>query len=59
MNRQTLLSAGVAALAISAAAYAAKPIDAYVELDVGAARCGFTEIGDAIAMAQRIGQAPA
>jgi D-serine deaminase-like pyridoxal phosphate-dependent protein len=44
---------------VAAAAFAARPIDAYVELDVGAARCGFTEIGDAIAMAQRIKETPA
>lgn len=37
-----------------AAATAARRIDAYVELEVGANRCGLVEIGDAVALAEKI-----
>ncbi|MBL8707947.1 MAG: DSD1 family PLP-dependent enzyme [Rhodospirillaceae bacterium] len=43
---------------IGATEHAARPIDAYLELDVGAARCGVVEIGDAQALVERIAAAP-
>jgi D-serine deaminase-like pyridoxal phosphate-dependent protein len=42
---------------IEATKMAAKPIDAYVELDVGAKRCGVVEIADAVALVERIAAA--
>lgn len=39
---------------IEAAQAAARPIDVYVELDVGAGRCGVVEIPDAVALVARI-----
>lgn len=38
----------------AAAAGASRRIDAYVELDVGAARCGVVEIADAVALVEKI-----
>lgn len=43
---------------IDAARRASRKIDAYVELDVGAARCGLVEIGDAVALVEKIATAP-
>lgn len=42
---------------IAAAKHAKHPIDAYVELDVGAARCGVFEIDAAVALVERIAAA--
>ena len=42
---------------IDAAAKATRPIDAYVELDVGAGRCGVIRIEDAVALVERISAA--
>jgi 3-hydroxy-D-aspartate aldolase len=39
---------------IAAAEPAQQPIDAYLELDVGAGRCGVIDLGDAVALVQRI-----
>lgn len=41
-----------------AASGAARPLDVYVELDVGAKRCGFTEIADAVVLVERIRKTP-
>lgn len=43
----------------AAAQNAARRIDAYVELEVGANRCGLVEITDAVALAEKIHGAPA
>ena len=37
----------------------AEAIDAYVELEVGAGRCGLVEISDAVALAEKIHASPA
>ena len=43
---------------VAAAKGVARQIDAYVELDVGAARCGLIEIADAVALVEKIVAAP-
>lgn len=42
---------------IAAAEEAPQPIDAYLELDVGAGRCGVVDLGEAVALVRRIGNA--